>query len=50
MLHAIQDIPMIFGLLTTNNRWQTEGISRKKGNEFAIVAIKIFDFVCRFKK
>ncbi|MDR1381812.1 MAG: 6,7-dimethyl-8-ribityllumazine synthase [Tannerella sp.] len=53
-LNATQDIPVIFGLLTTDNMQQAEdragGKFGNKGDESAITAIKMIDFVCRFKK
>jgi 6,7-dimethyl-8-ribityllumazine synthase len=53
-LNATQDIPVIFGLLTTDNMQQAEeragGIFGNKGDEAAISAIKMFDFICRLKK
>jgi len=48
------DIPFIFGLLTTNTLQQSEeragGRYGNKGNEAAVTAIKMADFVCRLKK
>jgi len=53
-LNATQDIPVIFGVLTTENQQQAEdragGKYGNKGDESAITAIKIFDFICRLKK
>ena len=53
-LNAIQDIPVIFGLLTTENMQQAEdragGIHGNKGDESAITAIKMIDFICKLKK
>jgi 6,7-dimethyl-8-ribityllumazine synthase len=53
-LNATHDIPVIFGILTTDNQAQAEeragGSLGNKGEEFAISAIKIVDFVCRIKK
>jgi 6,7-dimethyl-8-ribityllumazine synthase len=53
-LNATQDIPVIFGLLTTDNMQQAEdragGKFGNKGDESAITAIKMIDFVCRLKK
>jgi 6,7-dimethyl-8-ribityllumazine synthase len=54
MLNATQDIPVIFGILTTNNMQQAEdragGKFGNKGDEAAITAIKMIDFICRLKK
>ena len=54
MLNATQDIPVIFGLLTTENMQQAEdragGQFGNKGNESAITAIKMIDFICKLKK
>ena len=53
-LNTIQDIPVIFGLLTTENMQQAEdragGIHGNKGDESAITAIKMIDFICKLKK
>ncbi|MDR1222162.1 MAG: 6,7-dimethyl-8-ribityllumazine synthase [Tannerella sp.] len=53
-LNAAQDIPVIFGLLTTDNQQQAEdragGKHGNKGDEAAITAIKMIDFVCKLKK
>jgi 6,7-dimethyl-8-ribityllumazine synthase len=53
-LNATQDIPVIFGLLTTDNMQQAEdragGKFGNKGDESAITAIKMIDFICRLKK
>ena len=53
-LNATQDIPVIFGLLTTENMQQAEdragGLYGNKGDESAITAIKMIDFICRLKK
>jgi 6,7-dimethyl-8-ribityllumazine synthase len=53
-LNATQDIPVIFGVLTTDNLEQAEeragGKLGNKGCESAISAIKMIDFVCRIKK
>jgi len=53
-LNATQDIPVIFGLLTTENMQQAEdragGKSGNKGEESAITAIKMIDFICKLKK
>ena len=53
-LNATQDIPVIFGVLTTENQQQAEdragGKFGNKGDESAITAIKMIDFICRLKK
>ena len=53
-LNASQDIPVIFGLLTTENMQQAEdragGKLGNKGEESAITAIKMIDFICKLKK
>ena len=53
-LNVTQDIPVIFGVLTTDNRQQAEdragGKFGNKGEESAISAIKMIDFICRLKK
>jgi 6,7-dimethyl-8-ribityllumazine synthase len=53
-LNATQDIPVIFGLLTTDNMEQAferaGGSLGNKGDEFAISAIKMFDFICNLGK
>jgi 6,7-dimethyl-8-ribityllumazine synthase len=53
-LNATQDIPVIFGVLTTENLQQSEdragGILGNKGDEAAISAIKMIDFICKLKK
>ena len=53
-LNATQDIPVIFGLLTTDNMQQAEdragGKYGNKGDESAITAIKMIDFFWRLKK
>lgn len=52
-LNATGDIPVIYGLLTTNNMQQAEdrsgGKLGNKGDECAITAIKMIDFACSFK-
>ena len=54
LLNAQGDIPVIFGLITTDNMQQAEdragGIHGNKGDECAVTAIKMVDFACRFKK
>ncbi|MDR3308832.1 MAG: 6,7-dimethyl-8-ribityllumazine synthase [Tannerella sp.] len=54
MLNATQDIPVIFGLLTTEDMAQAEaragGKLGNKGDECAVTSIKIFDFICTLKK
>ena len=53
-LNATQDIPVIFCVLTTENQQQAEdragGKYGNKGDEAAITAIKMIDFICRLKK
>jgi 6,7-dimethyl-8-ribityllumazine synthase len=53
-LNSTQDIPVIFGLLTTDDKQQAEdragGKFGNKGDESAITAIKMIDFICRLKK
>ena len=53
-LNATQDIPVIYGLITTNNMQQAEdragGKLGNKGDECAVTAIKMIDFVCRLRK
>ena len=53
-LNATTDIPVIYGLITTNNMEQAEeragGKLGNKGDECAITAIKMIDFVCKLKK
>ncbi|MDR1745887.1 MAG: 6,7-dimethyl-8-ribityllumazine synthase [Tannerella sp.] len=53
-LNLRYNIPFIFGLLTTDNMQQAEeragGRYGNKGDEAAITAIKMVDFVCRLKK
>ena len=53
-LNATLDIPVIFGLLTTDNWQQAKeragGKFGNKGEEAAITAIKMIDFFCRIKK
>lgn len=52
-LNASGDIPVIYGLLTTNTMEQAEARSGgklgNKGDECAITAIKMIDFACGFK-
>jgi len=52
-LNRTYDIPFIFGLLTTDTMQQAldraGGIHGNKGDECAITAIKMIDFVCRNK-
>jgi 6,7-dimethyl-8-ribityllumazine synthase len=47
------DVPVIFGLLTTNSQEQAEersgGILGNKGDEYAITAIKMIDFARKYK-
>jgi len=53
-LNATQDIPIIFSVLTTENQQQAEdragGKFGNKGDEAAITAIKMIDFICNLKK
>jgi 6,7-dimethyl-8-ribityllumazine synthase len=53
-LNATHDIPVIFGVLTTDTPEQAEdragGSLGNKGDESAISAIKMMDFVCKIKK
>ena len=53
-LNATSDIPVIYGLITTNNMQQAEeragGKLGNKGDECAIDAIKMIDFACKLKK
>lgn len=52
-LNRMYDIPFIFGLLTTEDMHQAAdragGVHGNKGDECAITAIKMIDFVCRNK-
>lgn len=54
MLNAEGRIPVIFGLLTTDNMEQAEeragGSMGNKGSECAVTAIKMIDFACTVKK
>ena len=53
-LNATTDVPVIYGLITTNNLQQaidrSGGKLGNKGTECAITAIKMLDFICRLKK
>jgi len=53
-LNTEYDIPVIFGLLTTDNMEQAVdragGIHGNKGTEAAITAIKMVDFSCKLEK
>ena len=53
-LNATQDIPVIFGVLTTENRQQADdrsgGKFGNKGDESAITAIKMINFIWSLKK
>ena len=53
-LNATTDVPVIYGLITTNNLQQAldraGGVLGNKGTECAITAIKMLDFVCKLKK
>ena len=54
LLNATQDIPVIFGVLTTENKMQADdrsgGKFGNKGDEVAITAIKMVDFFCKIKR
>lgn len=54
MLNAGGQIPVIFGVLTTDNMEQAEeragGSMGNKGSECAVTAIKMIDFACAVKK
>ena len=53
-LNATGDVPVIYGLITTNNMQQAEdragGRLGNKGDECAVTAIKMIDFACTLKK
>jgi 6,7-dimethyl-8-ribityllumazine synthase len=53
-LNAVGDIPVIYGLITTNTMAQAEdragGKLGNKGDECAVTAIKMVDFVWNLKK
>ena len=53
-LNVTTDVPVIYGLITTNNLEQAEdrsgGKLGNKGDECAITAIKMIDFAWSFKK
>ena len=53
-LNATCDIPVIYGLITTNTMEQAEdragGKLGNKGDECAITAIKMIDYYCKLKK
>jgi 6,7-dimethyl-8-ribityllumazine synthase len=53
-LNTTGDIPVIYGLLTTNNMQQAEdrcgGKLGNKGDECAITAIKMLDYIWKIKK
>ena len=53
-LNAEGDVPVIFGVLTTDNLQQAldraGGKHGNKGDEAAITAIKMIDFACEIKK
>lgn len=52
-VNAEGDIPVIFGLLTTNSQEQAEersgGMLGNKGDEYAVTAIKMVDYARRIK-
>ncbi len=53
-LNVEYDVPVIFGLLTTDDMAQATdragGVHGNKGTEAAITAIKMVDYSCKFKK
>lgn len=53
-LNTMGDVPVIFGLITTNTMEQAEdragGKLGNKGDECAITAIKMIDFACSLQK
>ena len=53
-LNLKSDIPVVFGVLTTNNLQQAEeragGMLGNKGDEYAITAIKMVDYARSLKK
>lgn len=53
-LNALGNIPVIYGLITTNTMQQAEersgGRLGNKGDECAVTAIKMVDFACRVRK
>ncbi|HIZ01513.1 MAG TPA: 6,7-dimethyl-8-ribityllumazine synthase [Candidatus Bacteroides merdipullorum] len=53
-LNTTGDVPVIYGLITTNNMQQAEdragGRLGNKGDECAVTAIKMIDFACTLKK
>jgi 6,7-dimethyl-8-ribityllumazine synthase len=53
-LNATQEIPIVFGILTTENMQQAEdragGKYGNKGDESAICVIKMIDFIWKLKK
>ena len=53
-LNATTDVPVIYGLITTNNLQQAEqragGVLGNKGEECAVTAIKMIDFSCKLRK
>ena len=53
-LNATTDVPVIYGLITTNNLEQAldraGGKLGNKGTECAITAIKMLNFVCKLKE
>ena len=54
LINAEGNIPVVFGVLTTDNLQQAEdragGKHGNKGDEAAITAIKMIDFACGIKK
>lgn len=53
-LNAMGEKPVIFGLITVNNKEQAEeragGALGNKGNEFAVTAIKMVDYAWQLQK
>lgn len=53
-LNTLSDIPVVYGLITTNTWEQAEeragGALGNKGQECAVVAIKMVNFACNLKK
>ncbi len=54
LLNATTDTPVIYGLITTENMEQAQdrsgGKLGNKGDECAVVAIKMIDYTCKLKK
>lgn len=53
-LNAIHNVPVIYGLITTNTMQQAldraGGNLGNKGDECAVTAIKMLDYICKLKK